>query len=75
MLSTATVAPRSRAIPESSSMSERVSMGLVGVSIQSNFVSGRSASSTEAGSVVSTKAKSRPLDLWRTLSKRRYEPP
>jgi hypothetical protein len=52
-------------------MSERVSMGFVGVSIQSIFVSGRSAASTDSGSVVSTKVKSRPLDFCSTLSKRR----
>ena len=53
VLSTATTAPRSCAISESSAMSESVSIGLVGVSIQSSFVSGLSAFSTEAGSVVS----------------------
>ncbi len=71
VLSTATAAPLSRAIAESLSMSERVSIGFVGVSIQSSFVSGRNASSTEAGSVVSTKVKSRPPDFFSTLSKRR----
>ena len=71
MLSTATVAPRSRAISESRATSERVSIGFVGVSIQSIFVSGRSAFSTDSGSVVSTKVKSRPLLFCSTLSKRR----
>jgi hypothetical protein len=47
------MAPRSCAISESFAMSERVSIGLVGVSIQSSLVSDRSASSTEAASVVS----------------------
>jgi hypothetical protein len=53
VLSTATTAPRSRAISESRAMSERVSNGLVGVSIQSSFVSGLRAFSTASGSVVS----------------------
>src|SRR5215217_8969526 len=53
VLSTATNGSRSCAISESSAMSERVSIGLVGVSIQRNLVSGLSASSTAAASVVS----------------------
>ena len=53
VLSTATTAPRSCAISQRTAMSERVSIGLVGVSIQSSFVSGWRAFSTAPGSVVS----------------------
>src|SRR5918999_5055296 len=51
VLSTATIAPRSRAMAESSATSERVSIGLVGVYLQSSLVSGLRAFSTDFGSV------------------------
>ena len=55
-------------------MSASLSIGFVGVSSQTNFVSGRAALSTASGSVRSTKSKLRPprVQIW---SKSRKVPP
>ena len=49
--------------------------GLLGVSIQIIFVSGRIAAESRAGSAMSTKLTLKPAERLRTFSNSRYVPP
>ena len=75
VLSATAMRLRSRAISATAARSMSFNSGLLGVSIQIIFVSGRIAAESRAGSPMSTKLTLKPAERLRTFSNSRYVPP
>ena len=75
VLSATAMRSRPRAIFATAARSINLSSGLLGVSTQIIFVSGRIAAERLAGSAISTKLVLKFAERLRTFSNRRYVPP